>query len=571
MEIEVGPDLVRQYLESLGYPSNITVTDLPDAATIRKMRQAGKTITRKFREWVQTVPLNVLGDTSKEYLVYTKGKFEVLDYYQLNGYGGPRNTQPGVMVTTLDSALGAQSGYLPVEWAIEKVKSELTFPPRVNLEADGYNSSIRWGMLKVVFKGITTPSARDAICDPVHAATSYSHSDMVSINNYNAGQRVTRGDLRNLTNFIRNIDFDGQFLSRYRNAYFGSKRENQVVPVVRHDTSANLEAFLNKRKYDGFTSEERNRDNIDTLPVANHGVLSSRTWGIEVESGGRRGVYAPDGWDDKYDGSLRSAYSGGWIDASDCENDHNEELWDSNDGWVTNDDYWGESYDCDLCEQDSDNEDDTGEFVSPILRSFHSRGLEKLVGELSEEPQNDSAGVHVHVGAEDLTAKQIGGLVFAYEMIEPLIETSYRREERGYCKNRTTKSTMAILKAAKTVKYKSYQDAVKDGHSGADYIPFGDRYVSLNLLALEDHGTVEFRAMGPVYEYEHLIKWAHFCREMVNLAKKDVPAKEWSAVRNFADVRALFAKYGEETSDAIFQSIADLEESSVKDAELAEV
>jgi hypothetical protein len=53
--------------------------------------------------------------------------------------------------------------------------------------------------------------------------------------------------------------------------------------------------------------------------------------------------------------------------------------------------------------------------------------------------------------------------------------------------------------------------------------------------------------MGPKYDYEHLIRWAYFCREMVNLAKADVPQKVWTGIRTIEDLIVTFSKYGKET------------------------
>lgn len=83
----------------------------------------------------------------------------------------------------------------------------------------------------------------------------------------------------------------------------------------------------------------------------------------------------------------------------------------------------------------------------------------------------------------------------------------------------------------------------------------GDRYVTLNLQSLNRHGTVEFRAMGPVYDYDYLVRWAMFCREMVNIAKAGVTAKEWNSVNSWADLTALFAKYGKEYIRTVIDSL----------------
>jgi hypothetical protein len=88
----------------------------------------------------------------------------------------------------------------------------------------------------------------------------------------------------------------------------------------------------------------------------------------------------------------------------------------------------------------------------------------------------------------------------------------------------------------------------------------GDRYHSVNLQSLSSHTTIEFRAMGPVYEYEYLIRWAYFVREMVNVAKANVPVKRWTSVKTFADVIAIFAEYGKETAPDAALALEDNDE-----------
>lgn len=283
--------------------------------------------------------------------------------------------------------------------------------------------------------------------------------------------------------------------------------------------TGDFDAFREKNTERLTTSEKI----IDRFPLAPHGVVSSLTWGIEVESGGARFATCPPGWDAKGDGSLRSAYSG-------SDDEHSDDC-DSMDD---------DEYDC-TCEIQGN---DCREFVSPILRSFHSRGLESLVTHLSTQPQNDSSGIHVHVGVDDMTPKQIGSLVYGYNMIEPMIEASYQREEREYCKERNTYELKRILSDSKRVKR-------------ATDIDVGDRYVTLNLLSLHSHKTVEFRAMGPVYDYEYLIKWAYFCREMVNVARSGMTQKEWNRIDSFEKLQNLFVAKGKESFETPLQITQD--------------
>lgn len=368
-----------------------------------------------------------------------------------------------------------------------------------------------------------------------------------------------------------------------RNAYYAEVRArmranvtetNQIKQRTAEEIKKSREAFgVHRKSHKQKLAESlKGKEAIAMLPFIGHGFASSRRWGIEIESGGARGIEAPKGWKRKGDGSLRSAWDGWVNDGSlgeimigggqdycnpeDCPTgeNHSSEIYDSRRGYITNPTY---NPDCDRCgyymvpagpapigHRFSSQSDDRAEFVSPILGSMHSNGLETLLAQIIQQPQNDSAGVHVHVEATDLTPKQLGSLVYGYDRIEGLIESSYRRTKREYCKLRNDNATLDILKSAKTAK------RLLD-------VPAGDRYVTLNLCSLSAHGTVEFRAMGNVYDYEYLSRWAMFCREMVNIAKAGVTAKEWNSVQSWADVTALFAKYGKEYIRAVMDTMGE--------------
>lgn len=306
---------------------------------------------------------------------------------------------------------------------------------------------------------------------------------------------------------------------------------------------------------------------IPTLPFVGHGLAASRRWGIEIETGAARAPLAtPAGWDRRSDGSLRSAYDG-WREVQDFEpyeDDVTEVILARNCSQVHD---MSERYDdvrdvfylvppegyvrpdtCDECGEitrrrliepqtitHTSKPGDCAEFVSPILTSMHSNGLESLLGGLAGRPITSSAGVHVHVEARDLSNEQIASLLLGYDRIEHLITASYRRERRDFCRLRDVGELLGIV------------NRVADGRS----LSHGERYVTLNLQSLGRHGTVEFRAMGPVYDYDYLIRWAMFCREMVNLAYAGVTPAQWNRVKKWGDLLDLFARYGKEYLRAV--------------------
>jgi hypothetical protein len=340
--------------------------------------------------------------------------------------------------------------------------------------------------------------------------------------------------------------------------------------------TGDLDTYLSNRRRD---VKEQDVTTVFTIPE--HGVLSSLNWGIEVELAGARGVERAPGWDSRYDGSLESPYGGGdepeepdYVSAPDepdepCLEDYildadkgaTEGERDEYDAAMTDylsdmeqyrDDYedW-ERYESDMETWREDyyewehGEDGEGsrEFVSPILHSYHSKGLESILSQVDHSSQNDSAGIHVHVDASGLTVKQLGSLVYGYTMLENILESSYKRNTRTYCKGLSAAGLRKTgASARRMARDRGTSKNLHNVHSE-------DRYLSLNLEALNAHGTVEFRAMGPRYEYETLIRWAQICREFVNVAMAGATPRDWNRVKNASDLVALFVRMGKETAD----------------------
>jgi hypothetical protein len=269
---------------------------------------------------------------------------------------------------------------------------------------------------------------------------------------------------------------------------------------------------------------------IQILP---HKTVASRRWGIEIEAVDIAEIETPLHWELHGDGSLRT--QGRYATES---TQHLETCTSMTVRYgACNCDYEVRRANDDaLARMVTGREQLTGEWNSPILHSFHSRGLKHLSDSLEGRYTNSSAGVHVHVEAADLTPQQAVNLTMIYTALEPLFEGEYHRAVRNYCKSVDLSELVSRLDTARTLK----------GQKATAYRS-GRRYYTVNMAALASHGTIEFRAMGNIYEYEHLIRWAHFCRELVNIAKANVPQKAWSRVSTFEDLIVLFSKYGKET------------------------
>lgn len=268
-----------------------------------------------------------------------------------------------------------------------------------------------------------------------------------------------------------------------------------------------------------------------TIPLKSAGKESSRTWGIEIETVRADSTSRPAGWESKYDGSLPD----GDVDCScDCDN--------CNDNDHCNDSDYS-------CYESGEVSYSSREFVSPILSHFNSDGLRKLCNDLGTDPNEDyRPGIHVHVGASDLSVIDVARLLVAYSAVERIMEPLLHRKERNYCKPTSTDQLRWWLGKLREYSKRNPdtiptpQDLLYHNSGGT---PDG-RYVDVNLQALTQHGTIEFRSMGAWYDYAHLVRWAWFAREMVNVSKLGIDQREWTACQSVADVVTLLRKYGSE-------------------------
>ena len=276
------------------------------------------------------------------------------------------------------------------------------------------------------------------------------------------------------------------------------------------------------------------------IPLKESGTETSRTWGIEIETVRANQTSRPAGWRSEYDGSLPDSTDCSCDCDSCCDNDHCAD----------------EDYDC---RENGEANYESREFVSPILRHFNSEGLRKLCNDLGARDDEDyRPGIHVHVGADDLSVFDITRLLVSYSAIEHLLEPLLHRKERNYCKATSTDQLRWWLG-----KLREFQRTSPDKlptpqnvlYNNSDATPQG-RYVDVNIQALNEHGTIEFRSMGAWYDYNHLVRWAWLVREMVNVSKLGIDQAEWTACKSVADVVNLLRKYGSEIpSSALFPDV----------------
>jgi hypothetical protein len=329
--------------------------------------------------------------------------------------------------------------------------------------------------------------------------------------------RPTITDVLNAKNQIIHDDYSQQMT------------DEKARRKISKENFTNYWSGMKQRIAENYVDKDEANSSFASIPLLPAGTESSRTWGIEIETVRADVVSRPKGWDRRYDGSLEPMYE----DACDCECD-------------------------DCCEYDShcgygdctDSEDTCAEYVSPVLSSFNSAGVASICDDLANTASNSTPGIHIHVGAGDLSVIDISRLCVAYSAVSPFVWQIVEREYTGYCKDITSDNLAFWLADARDVVKRHGLLSASNTTSlmpryRQDYQP-DDRYHDLNLKSLAAHGTVEFRAMGPVYKYDHLVRWAWFCREMVNVSKLDLPQSTWTSVKSMADVIRILRTYGSE-------------------------
>lgn len=123
---------------------------------------------------------------------------------------------------------------------------------------------------------------------------------------------------------------------------------------------------------------------------------------------------------------------------------------------------------------------------------------------------NSSCGLHVHVGARDLSINAMRRLVFIYGeselVIDSLLPVSRRANNNHYCRSirNVNLSTVAMARDAAAIA-----------------IAHGGRYCKLNFVAFSRHSTVEFRQHSGTVDAVKINNWVKFCMRMVATAQRE--------------------------------------------------
>jgi hypothetical protein len=156
------------------------------------------------------------------------------------------------------------------------------------------------------------------------------------------------------------------------------------------------------------------------------------------------------------------------------------------------------------------------ECVSPILRyGVANETFRKLCTALeqSNAQVNKSCGLHVHIGAQNLSDREYCNVFVNYMYLSNLIEKTLAPSRRGtrWAKNLINQETRVLAANNK------YQMAVALYH---------DRYYQVNVMAYERHQTIEFRQHQGTTDYEKITNWLAFCVKLVEWSKTNRLSRE---------------------------------------------
>lgn len=160
------------------------------------------------------------------------------------------------------------------------------------------------------------------------------------------------------------------------------------------------------------------------------------------------------------------------------------------------------------------------ECVSPVLTGKSGmKSLENCCKALNEAGAqvNISTGLHVHIGAANLSDEAYINVFKNYQKLERVIDTFMARSRRAnnsqWCRTLQGRNFMWC-----TTKSDIF-DAMN-----------GDRYFKVNACSYARHKTIEFRQHQGSTDFEKISNWVNFCAKLVAWSKKNVLSSEVTSI-----------------------------------------
>jgi hypothetical protein len=166
------------------------------------------------------------------------------------------------------------------------------------------------------------------------------------------------------------------------------------------------------------------------------------------------------------------------------------------------------------------------EIVSPVMTwgdPDHYAQVERVTRALREAGArvNETCGLHVHVGASDLSRTELMGVVKAYTSAQDSIDhnISPDRDSAQWAKTWPSWEVPAVRYAEMD------WNAMRDTFITGGYM---DRYMTVNLAPFADRGTVEFRQHHGTLNPRSILAWAGLCVSLVKLGSEVEHRETWA-------------------------------------------
>ena len=182
------------------------------------------------------------------------------------------------------------------------------------------------------------------------------------------------------------------------------------------------------------------------------------------------------------------------------------------------------------------NYQNCGEIVSPVLQGYEGVAELKKVCDVLDTIEGirvtRRCGLHVHLGADDLTVANIQTIYERYADYESQIDMVMPRSRRGrtrWCD--TIKDNKNRVKRATTKRRLSSTC---------------DRYYKVNLESLARYGTIEFRQHSGTLNFTKIVNWLSFLQAFVekSTALTQVGRPSTNRNRPYNQIRTLFENNG---------------------------
>ena len=160
------------------------------------------------------------------------------------------------------------------------------------------------------------------------------------------------------------------------------------------------------------------------------------------------------------------------------------------------------------------------ECVSPVLTGkVGMKSLENCCKALNEANAqvNVSTGLHVHIGAQNLSDEAYVNVFKNYQKLESVVDTFMARSRRE------NNSRWCRSLQGKDFSFCTSKNDVYDVMSG-------NRYYKVNACSYSRHRTIEFRQHQGSTDFEKISNWVNFCAKLVAWSKKNVLQTEVTSI-----------------------------------------